>query len=342
MRIQRPIHAVSKAIKTAMLHRGWVAVATAALLASSALGWGQTKRPAIVPLDQGGGAPATGMESAAGNIGGMTDTPISAGEVVHINVFDAPDFSIITRVSESGDIVYPMLGVVHLSGLSSVTAADLLSKGLKTHQLMQNPAVTVTVDSTSTGITVLGEVRAPGIYPLPGKHLLSDVLAAAGGLTANTGRVIEISNNRTPDKTTYIPWDPTMHNTGNFDRPVHPGDRVLVRACGLAYVGGNVGKPGAYSLCGSEKMTLSEVLTLAGGVTSFTAARHTLLIRPEPNGSRVVQQVDIKKVQRAEEADPIVHEDDIIYVSPSPMKAALDRGLGFAMSLAGPLLYVYH
>ena len=57
-----------------------------------------------------------------------------------------------------------------------------------------------------------------------------------------------------------------MHNTDNFDRPVSPGDRVLVRACGIAYVGGNVNKPGAYSLCGSPHMTLSEVMSLAGGI----------------------------------------------------------------------------
>ena len=31
------------------------------------------------------------------------------GEIVHINVFDAPDFSLITRVSESGDIPYRFL-----------------------------------------------------------------------------------------------------------------------------------------------------------------------------------------------------------------------------------------
>ena len=32
------------------------------------------------------------------------------GEVVHINVFDAPDFSITTSVSEGGDVPFPILG----------------------------------------------------------------------------------------------------------------------------------------------------------------------------------------------------------------------------------------
>ena len=290
---------------------------------------------------QGGGA-ASSRTGEGANIGGLTDGPISPGETVEITVFDAPDFSVITRVSESGDIAYPMLGVVHLAGLSSATAADLISKQLKQRDLMQDPQVAVTVNSTSTGITVLGEVRAPGIYPPPGKRMLSDILATAGGLTANTGRVIEISNDRTPDSTVYVPWDPTMHNTSNFDRPVHPGDRVVVRACGFAYVGGHVAKPGAYSLCGSEKMTLSEVIAIAGGLTPFTATRHTILVRPQPDGTKIVQEIDLKKVLTAKVADPVVHEDDIVYVSPSPLKEAANRAVAFALSIVGPVLYTYH
>ena len=73
-----------------------------------------------------------------------------------------------------------------------------------------------------------------------------------------------------------------MHNTNNFNRPVSAGDRVLVRACGIAYVGGNIQKPCAYSLCGSQVMTLSEVMSLAGGIASNAATEivvHNLMAR---------------------------------------------------------------
>ena len=205
---------------------------------------------------------------------------------------------------------------------------------------MLDPEVTVTVDSTVTGITVLGEVHSPGVYPPPGKHQLSDLLAIAGGLTANTGRLIEITNDRTPGKKDYVSWDPTMHNTENFDRAVSPGDRVLVRACGIAYVGGNAAKPGAYSLCGSPNMTLSEVMALAGGVAPNSSTSKTYIVRAQPDGTRVVEQVDVKKILTSRVADPIVHEDDIIYVSPSPLKAILKGALAFALSITPSLLYI--
>jgi len=299
----------------------------------------QEPRPALIPLSQGSGTGGTGASSS---IGGLTDDPITPGEVVHINVFDAPDLSLVTRVSESGDVPYPILGTFHMAGLTSASAAETLSKELKDRNLMLDPMVTVTVDSTLTGITLLGEVRAPGIYTPPGKHQLSDLLALAGGLTANTGRIIEIASAHNPGKPEYVSWDPTMHNTQNFDRPIAPGDRVLVRACGLAYMGGNVAKPGAYSLCGSPNMTLSEVVTLAGGISQNSAPNKTYLVRVQPDGTKVVEQIDLKKVLTARAADPIVHEDDIIFVSPSPIKEVLKGALAFALSVSPSLLYLYH
>jgi polysaccharide export outer membrane protein len=302
----------------------------------------QEQRPALVPLAQGSGSGASASVGSAASISNLSDGPIRVGEIVHVSVFDAPDFSLVTRVSESGDIPYPILGKLHIEGLNSESAASMLAKMLRDGELMLDPEVTVTVDSSSTGITVLGEVHSPGIYPPPGKRQLSDLLALAGGLTANTGRVIEISNERNPGKPEYVSWDPTMHNTDNFDRPVFPGDRVLVRACGIAYVGGNVLKPGAYSLCGSPNVTLSELMSLAGGIAPNASPNKTFLVRVQPDGTKVVQQLDLKKVLTSRVADPVVHEDDIIYVSPSPAKEILKGALAFVLAVSPSLLYLAH
>ncbi len=303
----------------------------------------QEQRPALVPLAQSSGSAGASASAGSGaSIGSLSDGPIIEGEVVHISVFDAPDFSLITRVSESGDVPFPILGQLHIAGLNSISAANMLAKELKDRNLMMDPEVTITVDSTNTGITILGEIHSPGVYPPPGKHQLSDLLAVAGGLTANTGRIIEITHDRDPNKKEYVAWDPTMHNTENFNRPVFPGDRVLVRACGIAYVGGNVMKPGAYSLCGSPNMTLSEVMSLAGGVAPSSSPDKTYIVRTQPDGTRVVEQVDVKKVLTSRAADPIVHEDDIIYISPSPLKAVLKVALTFAIGVAPTAIYALH
>ena len=326
--------------RTSVVSDARALIAMAGMVLLPAVCSGQAVRSALGPTLEGASHRTEGSNAGLMNVGGLTDLPITAGQTVHVLVFHAPDFSLTTRVSESGEIAIPLLGIVHIGGLNSEGASSLIASELKKKGLMVDPDVTVMVDSSGSAITILGEVRAPGIYPPMAKHLLSDVLAEAGGVTAKTGRVIQISNARAPGKPVNVPWDPTMHNTSSYDLPVHPGDRILVRECGIAYVGGNVHKPGAYSLCGSQQITLSEVIAMAGGVTPMSSEKHTYLIHIEPDGRRVAEEIDLHKVLTAKLADPAVREDDVIYVSPSTLKAAAARVLGAAIALAGPVLYV--
>jgi polysaccharide biosynthesis/export protein len=299
----------------------------------------QMERQAIVPSGQGSGNMKP--PDAVGSVGELSLEPISPGQTVHVNVFNVPDFSITARVSDTGEIPYPMVGTVNVGGMTSAEAAKMLVERLTSLNLVVDPHVIVTVDSSSNDITILGEIRTPGIYPTPGKHMLSDVIAMAGGLTANTGRVIEISNQKKPGQLESLPWDPTLHNLATYDRTVTAGDRIVVRPCGIAYVGGHVLKPGAYSLCGSAKMTVSEMVAIAGGIAPLTSYKHTYLVRVQPDGTRAVSQLDVQKILQSKAADPVIHEDDILYISPSVLKDALTRASGFALSLVGPLLYTY-
>jgi len=293
------------------------------------------------PSSGGSGASASNVANAA-SVGALTDAPIFPGETVHVLVFDAPDFSIVSQVSDGGDVAVPMAGAVHVAGLNSASAEQAIAEKLQSMDLVMNPRVSVTVDTQAMGITVLGEVRNPGIYQPTGKQVLSDLLAMAGGMTGNIGRVVEISNVSTPDKRIDLPWDPTMHNTANYDTEVHPGDRVLVRPCGVAYVGGNVGHPGAYSLCGSRTTTLSQLVDLAGGVLRFNSNSHTYVVRTKEDGTRVVVQVNIDKILKAKAADLAIQDDDIVYVTPSTLKLVAVQAMGWAVTVSGPLIYVYH
>lgn len=311
--------------------------AIALLCFAAECGVGQSAGPANVAGSQ---ASLTSSPGSSG-MGELTDQPILSGDTVHISVFGAPDFSIVAKVSEAGDVPYPILGAMHLAGLDSKDAASFIAARLKQQELVVNPSVLVTVDGSSNWITVLGEVRNPGSYPLTGKRQLSDLIAAAGGLTANTGRVIEISNERSSQGKQYLPWDPTMHNTSSYDRLVSPGDRILVRSCGIAYVGGHVAKPGAFSLCKSSTMTLSELIALAGGTVPMTSEKHTYIIRTQTTGARTVQEVNLGKILHAKAADPAIQEDDIVYVSPSLLKSAMSQAAMTGIALAGPLLFVY-
>ncbi|WP_348262976.1 hypothetical protein P8935_00110 [Telmatobacter sp. DSM 110680] len=69
----------------------------------------QEQRPPLIPMATGSGSSSGANASSPGSVGNLSEGPIAEGEVVHISVFNAPDFSFVTRVSESGDIPYRFL-----------------------------------------------------------------------------------------------------------------------------------------------------------------------------------------------------------------------------------------
>ena len=82
-------------------------------------------------------------------------------------------------VDDSGDVVMPKIGRVRLGGLTCPEAADTLTKLYS--ELLVNPIIVVKV--LNREVTVLGEVRSPGVYILDKeRHTLGEVLGKAEGL----------------------------------------------------------------------------------------------------------------------------------------------------------------
>jgi polysaccharide export outer membrane protein len=112
----------------------------------------------------------------------VQDYRIGALDTVDITVFQEPDIS--TRgvvVDASGIISMPLIGRVQASGQTTTELADLLAKKLA-ERFYVNPQVTVTVaSSVAQRVTVQGDVKEPGIYPISGPTTLLDTIALAKG-----------------------------------------------------------------------------------------------------------------------------------------------------------------
>ena len=95
------------------------------------------------------------------------DYRIGAGDVVRVQVFQNQDLTVEARVSESGVISYPLLGVIKLGGLSPTDAERLIARRLKRGNFLQNPQVTLNVlQFRSQQVSVLGNVTNPGRFAL--------------------------------------------------------------------------------------------------------------------------------------------------------------------------------
>ena len=90
-------------------------------------------------------------------------------------------------VSPSGDITFPVLGKLHISGMTRSELASFIQFRLIQEELVQQPIVTV--EFVNTGISVLGEVKSPGLYEFNKDHMtIIDAIAVAGDLTMNGRR----------------------------------------------------------------------------------------------------------------------------------------------------------
>ncbi|QIU95497.1 polysaccharide biosynthesis/export family protein [Bacteroides faecium] len=84
-------------------------------------------------------------------------------------------------LDNEGNINYPVLGKLSMSGLTSREAENLITERLKAY-VKERP--TVVVRMSGFKVSVLGEVASPGVYPVVNEQInVLEALAMAGDLT---------------------------------------------------------------------------------------------------------------------------------------------------------------
>src|SRR6476469_9535682 len=112
---------------------------------------------------------------------------LSANDQVAVEVFGEDDLRTNGRLNGEGNLSLPLLGSVHLAGLS-LTQANARVTELYAKDYLVNPKVNVSLVSyAKRRFTVLGQVNRPGSFEMPegspmGIDLL-EAIAMAGGYT---------------------------------------------------------------------------------------------------------------------------------------------------------------
>jgi polysaccharide export outer membrane protein len=118
-----------------------------------------------------------------------SDYVIGPGDLVNVQVFDVPEMSRELRVSQTGTIGMPLVPVrLHVAGLTETQTERKITEVLEANGLISHPEVSVTVkEKKSRPITIVGAVAHPQVYEADRQVTLIDVLAQAGGITADAG-----------------------------------------------------------------------------------------------------------------------------------------------------------
>jgi len=269
-----------------------------------------------------------------------TELLIGSGDLLEISVEGAPEYKREVRVSRDGQISLPMISSVTVGGLSVSQAQQLIATRLREGKYFRDPQVNVFEKEYATqGISVLGEVTKPGIYPLLGTHTLFDAISAAGGVTPKAGKkVMVMRRGSTEAQVVEMPYGAKDWSQSNVD--VQPGDTVMVSKAGIVYVTGDVKLPGGFVM-DSAKMTVLQAVALAQGTNPTASLGKAMLIRKTPSGQKETP-VPLNKIYSAQVPDISLEADDILFIPSSRAKTGFRKGLDTVLStVSGMAIYAH-
>jgi polysaccharide export outer membrane protein len=271
---------------------------------------------------------------------------IGPGDDLDIRVLGEDKMSAGVRVSEDGFIRFPFIDEdLRAQCLTERELGDLIASKLKKY--LKYPEVFVAVKTyNSTPVAIIGAVSAPGRFQMQRRVRLIELIAFAGGVKGDAGKVLHIihvggaadcdapaSSGAADDRdepTETVNVSKLMQGDPSADRVMRPGDIVIVPVADLVFVAGEVLKPNAYPL--REGMTLTQVLALAGGPSPVAKVEQIRIVRQEAGKPRTEIPVDLKAVQANKTADPLLQANDVIEIPDSTGKKFFR---GFVSALGG-------
>ena len=285
-------------------------------------------------------ADAVGLKSPADTPANLslhttTESPdsvvrIGPDDELDIVVYGVSELSQHVRVGADGQISMPLIGNVHLAGLSSNEAQRLIEKRLVDGNFIKQPHVMIYVkEYTTEGISIVGEVNKPGVYPSFVAHRLYDLIEKAGGLTVKAGKTITIAHRSDPQHPVTIELKNDTFEIARNNVDLRPGDTVVASKAGVVYVVGEVNRPGGFVLENNQVSAL-QAIVMAGGPTHLAALNGSKLIRRHANGLKE-SPLPLKRIMRAKVADLQLEPDDIIYVPGSKAKSIANTGSVLSM-----------
>ncbi len=137
----------------------------------------------------------------------LTQVGLGPGDVFEVRVFNEKNLSGVFRISPNGAIDFPLIGRVHVEGLTPGAIARAVRERLKNGYL-RNPSVSVFVkEYNSKKIFVLGHVTKPGTFSYTKGMTVVEAITLAGGFkpSANPNYVVVTRKIKGKEKRIPVP-----------------------------------------------------------------------------------------------------------------------------------------
>jgi polysaccharide export outer membrane protein len=213
-----------------------VTVTTGSLLAQSPapVASAEPVRPSYPIPGMSSNSPAPAAPALPPGVSAPSGYILSANDQVAVEVFGEEDLRTNGRLNGEGNLSVPLLGSIHLAGLTLTQAAARLTD-LYARDYLVNPRVNVMlVGYAKRRFTMLGQINRPGSYEMPdgspeGIDLLEAVAMAGGYTRIAAPERISIRRHSSSGRDEIIRVDAkrlARGDRGNFT--VLPGDAITV------------------------------------------------------------------------------------------------------------------
>lgn len=244
-----------------------------------------------------------------------TTYQLGPDDVLSLNVWGSVNLHQEMIVNRSGELMIAKIGPVKVWGLPFDKAQEAVKAALS--RSYRNFDMSLTLGKLrSIQVYVVGEVEAPGNYPVSSLATVINALAAAGGPSRNGSlRAIRITRGNQTVATVDL-YDMLLSGDRNKDVQLQNGDTIFVPVIGsIVAVAGEVRRPAIYELNG--KTTLPEILQMAGGVAASGSLGRIQIERIEKNSSRIVLDYPLKSSDLKSELGMVELKDrDMVKVFP--------------------------
>ena len=244
-------------------------------------------------------------------------------------------------IDGDGDIEVPLVGRVHVGGLTVQQTEKELNRMLSTY--IRLPQVVVSVEEVrSQPVSILGSVNTPGVHQVQGHKTLLEMLALAGGMRLDAGYSIRITRQlewgciplpkaHLDDSRRFSVAEVNLKGIIEAKNPedniqIFPHDIISVPKAEMVYVIGDVKRSGGFVLGEHQSMSVLQALSLAEGLNGTADGRHARILRLKRDADQREEiAVDVKGVLTGKKPDIALQGDDILFIPGSTGKKAALR-----------------
>ena len=250
---------------------------------------------------------------------------VGSGDMLAVTVYDEPDLTLQRRVTERGQIDFPLIGKVHVAGLTAMQVEARLESSLSPGYLLDPQVFVDVVEFASKKIFIVGAVAKPTALSLRGETSLLDVLSQIESLSQSHSLTVfrrtsmpgRQGDDRHDVQAIHVDLNDLLRRGDmSINLTLQAQDVIYIPRPDAVFVFGEVANAGPVPLP-EGGMTLVEAINKAGGFSKFASSRRTRVLRMVDGQEKVIQ-VDMAAVIRGDLGKDItLRSNDIVIVPES-------------------------